>query len=73
MVAFNNDHAPGWMFLDRNPHPLGNDNHAITFCGTKIVFSMDLVEGKHNLEGAHVSLEFKEEIGFLKLYHFVHA
>ena len=30
MVALCNTHAPGWMCLDRNPHPLGNEHYTIT-------------------------------------------
>ena len=49
MVAFHDDHASGWTCLDRKHHPLGNENHTIDFCETKITFTVELVEVNANL------------------------
>ena len=38
--------CPGWMFVPRKPHPMGNEYHTIA-CGTSgILFQMEIVEGK---------------------------
>ena len=59
MITFYNDHAPGWISLNKNPHPLWNECHTIVSCETKIIFRMELVEGKYNpKEGMHATQEF---------------
>lgn len=38
--------CPGWMFVPRKPHPMGNEYHTIC-CGVSgIMYHMELVEGK---------------------------
>jgi len=38
--------CPGWIFCPRKPHPFGNEYHSAS-CGlSKIMFSIELVEGK---------------------------
>lgn len=38
--------CPGWMFVPRKPHPMGNEYHSIC-CGLSgIMFGIELVEGK---------------------------
>lgn len=38
--------CPGWVFVPRKPHPMGNEYHTIA-CGTsKVLFRVELVEGK---------------------------
>jgi hypothetical protein len=38
--------CPGWMYVPRKPHPMGNEYHTIC-CGTSgIMFNLELVEGK---------------------------
>ena len=38
----------------QNPHPLGNECHIKACCNTKIMFSVELVEGKDKpKEGMH--------------------
>ena len=64
MVAFYNSHVPGWIALDRKTHTLGNEHHTIACCETKIIFSVELVEGKDELkEGMNYESEFEEETG----------
>jgi hypothetical protein len=38
--------CPGWMFVPRNPHPMGNEYHSLC-CGLSgIMCAIELVEGK---------------------------
>jgi hypothetical protein len=38
--------CPGWMFVPRKPHPMGNEYHTID-CGVSgILYQMEMVEGK---------------------------
>ncbi|KAI2504308.1 xylulose kinase [Fragilaria crotonensis] len=38
--------CPGWMFVPRKPHPMGNEYHSIC-CGLSgIMFAIELVQGK---------------------------
>ena len=38
--------CPGWVFCPRKPHPFGNEYHTAC-CGiTRVLFSIELVEGK---------------------------
>ena len=38
--------CPGWMFVPRKPHPMGNEYHTVC-CGISgIMYSIELVEGK---------------------------
>ena len=38
--------CPGWMFVPRKPHPMGNEYHSVC-CGLSgIMYSIELVEGK---------------------------
>jgi hypothetical protein len=38
--------CPGWMFVPRKPHPMGNEYHSIC-CGLSgIMYTIELVEGK---------------------------
>lgn len=47
MVAWTNKHTcPGWTFLPRKPHPMGNEYHTIACAATHIIFHVELVEGK---------------------------
>ena len=73
MVAFHNDHASGWTFLDRNPHTLGNECYTVAFCETKIAFVIESVEAKDkSKEGVNSSPEFEEEAGS-KCHHFIYV
>ena len=38
--------CPGWMFVPRKPHPMGNEYHTICCGSTGIMYAIDLVEGK---------------------------
>ena len=40
--------CPGWMFVPRKPHPIGNEYHSMCCCGLSGVMysSIELVEGK---------------------------
>lgn len=38
--------CPGWMFVPRKPHPMGNEYHSLC-CGISgIMYAIELVEGK---------------------------
>lgn len=38
--------CPGWMFVPRKPHPVGNEYHTICCGESGIMYAMELVEGK---------------------------
>ena len=38
--------CPGWMFVPRKPHPMGNEHHSICCRLSGIMFAVKLVEGK---------------------------
>ena len=46
MVAFLNAYAPGWTYVKRKPHPMGNKYHTIVDCYCKVIFGIEIVEGK---------------------------
>jgi hypothetical protein len=46
MVVFYNKYAPGWIAVKRKPHPLGNEYHTTAYCESKVLFFIELVEGK---------------------------
>ena len=64
MVAFLNKYAPGWTAVKRKPHPFGNEYNTIADCICKIIFHMEIREGKDQpTEGPHATSEFEEEFG----------
>ena len=38
--------CPGWMFVPRKPHPFGNEYHSICCGVSRLMFGIELVEGK---------------------------
>ena len=38
--------CPGWVFCPRKPHPFGNEYHTACCALTRILFSLEIVEGK---------------------------
>jgi hypothetical protein len=46
MVVWTSDLAPGWIVVKRKPHPFGNEYHTAACCETKIIYFIELVEGK---------------------------
>lgn len=60
MVVFYNKFAPGWIAVKRKPHPLGNEYHTIACCDTKVIFFVELVEGKDSPK-AKGEAEFEKE------------
>lgn len=38
--------CPGWMFVPRKPHPMGNEYHSICCGESGIMFAIEMVEGK---------------------------
>ena len=38
--------CPGWMFLPRKPHPMGNEYHSICCRVSGIMYAIELVQGK---------------------------
>ena len=64
MVVFLNKYAPGWTVVKRKPHPMGNEYHTTACCNTKIIFHIEIVEGKDQpKEGPHATGKFEEEFG----------
>ena len=62
MVVFYNKYAPGWVAVKRKPHPLGNEYHTTACCETKIIFIIELVQGKDApKEGPYSTNEFEED------------
>ena len=45
-IWFNKWTCPGWMFVPRKPHPFGNEYHTICCSLSRIMFAMEIVEGK---------------------------
>ena len=45
MVVFHNPYAPGWITIDRKPHPFGNEYHTTADAETGILFFIEIVEG----------------------------
>jgi len=46
MMEFLNRHVPGWQWVERKPKPYGNLFHACACACSKIIFSLELFEGK---------------------------
>eukprot|EP00055_Hartaetosiga_balthica_P018338 m.133075 g.133075 ORF g.133075 m.133075 type:complete len:412 (+) comp9491_c0_seq2:1076-2311(+) len=46
MVQWTNEKAPGFMYVGRKPTNNGNEYHTIACAETKILFGVELVEGK---------------------------
>ena len=64
MVAFLNKYAPGWTAVKRKPHPFGNKYNTILDYICKIIFHMEIREGKDQpTEVPHANAEFEEEFG----------
>eukprot|EP00957_Ditylum_brightwellii_P020742 1563810-Ditylum_brightwellii.AAC.1 len=38
--------CPGWMFVPRKPHPMGNEYHTIACGKSGILYGREIVEGK---------------------------
>ena len=45
-IWYNRWTCPGWVFCPRKPHPFGNEWHTACCGMTRILFSIELVEGK---------------------------
>ena len=39
--------CPGWMFVPRKPHPMGNEYHTMCDGYWGVLYHMELMEGKH--------------------------
>ena len=64
MVAFLNKYAPGWTAVKRKPHPHGNEYNTTADCFCKIIFHMEIREGKDQpTEGPYSKSKFEEEFG----------
>ena len=49
--------------MKRKPHPMGNEYHAAAFADTKILYCVEIVEGKDKpTEGPHSLKEFEEQM-----------
>lgn len=63
MVVFLNPYAPGWVTVKRKPHPMGNEYHTAACADTKILYCVEIVEGKDQpTEGPHSSKEFEGQM-----------
>ena len=59
--------CPGFMYVPRKPHPMGNEYHSIC-CGVSgIMFGIELVEGKDTPPQVHKQFEEKGKTGGLLL------
>ena len=64
MVVFYNKYALGWIVVKRKPHPMGNEYHTTACCQSKVIFWIELVQGKDApKEGEHKEMEFEREFG----------
>ena len=45
-IWFSKFTCPGWMCVPRKPHPFGNEYHSICCANSKIMYQIELVEGK---------------------------
>jgi len=62
MVVFYNKYAPGWIAVKRKPHPLGNEYHTTACCESKVIFWIEIVEGKSKpKEGPNAESKFEKE------------
>ena len=61
MVAWLSAFAPGWMVVMRKPHKYGNEYHTICCCLCRIMFHMEIVEGKDKpTEGPHSTSQYSD-------------
>jgi xylulokinase len=51
MVKHHNERIPGFMHVPRKPTPLGNEYHTICDAETRILFGIELVEGRSRPAG----------------------
>lgn len=54
--------CPGWVHVPRKPHPFGNEYHTIACAMSKIIFRLELVEGKDRPSWRPVP-EFEDQLG----------
>ena len=52
--------CPGWMFVPRKPHPMGNEYHSICCSISGIMYQVELVEGKDRPKEIR-KVEFEEK------------
>ena len=45
-VWFSKKTCPGWVYVPRKPHPFGNEWHTLSCANSKIIYQVELVEGK---------------------------
>ena len=67
MMEWFNNYSPGFMCVDRKPHPFGNERHTIC-CGlTSIIWRSQLVEGKYRPSqiGAKQHQELGKTVGLM--------
>ena len=62
MVAFLNTYCPGWTCVKRKPHPMGNEYHTTADYFCKVIFHIEIVEGKDQpTEGEHSTIKYEVE------------
>ena len=63
MVVFNNKYAPEWITVKRKPYLLGNKYHTTACCDSKVIFWIEIVEGKSKPkeQGPNAESKFEKE------------
>ena len=62
MVVFYNKYASGWIAVKRKPHPLRIEYHTTVCFESKIIFWIEIVEGKSKpKEGPNSDSKFEKE------------
>ena len=39
--------CPGWMFVPHKPHPFGNEYHTIACAKYKVIYNVEIAEGRN--------------------------
>ena len=64
MAEFSDPYAPGWGVVSRKPHPMGNEYHTTADCFCRVIFHIEMVEGKDRpKDGPYSKAEYEEEFG----------
>ena len=59
--CINNYTCPGWIFVSCKPHPFENDYHTIVWAKSKVIYNIEIVEGKYRPR-VMVEKEFEEKV-----------
>ena len=67
MVALHNPKAPAFVYVARKPHPVGNEYHTIADSQSRVIFKIELVEGKDQPPERPLAYQGHGKIGSLLL------